>query len=433
METNSRLISVFLVLILVSVTSYSIAETLNISPNFTIATNIANPITSEMPGKSALGFDGTNYLLVSCRADFASTNIFGVQISIDGEILNTFPIANINPVYGCTNQRPSVAFDGTNYLVVFSRVTENGSTEIAGTLVSPSGTVNNGLEGFSIISDVSDAPDVAFDGSNYLVVSAKYNDNTLHDIYGARVNTDGHVLGEFLIFSAQGGQVMSSIAFDGSNYLVIWSDTRSGSPVGPDADIYGARVAPTGTVLDPEGIPISTAQGAQEWPRIIFDGKNYFAVWEDTRNGPEVFPPVLDIFGTRITPAGVVLDGNTDTGGIAINTHPLPQQHPIASFDGKNYVVAWEMSFFYDPPVGIYAARVSTDGFLLDGPPDAGGILISQPSAYASIFDWPNLFSSNKNLLLNWNNNSLEGEDILGVLISPNVLRIGPWLMLLLD
>src|SRR5207244_1699991 len=84
--------------------------------------------------------------------------------------------------------------------------------------------------------------------------------NSLHDIFGARVTTAGQVLDEFPIFTAPGGQVLPSVAFDGVNYLVIWSDTRSGSPVGPDADIFGARVTPAGSVLDSEGIPISTAQ-----------------------------------------------------------------------------------------------------------------------------------------------------------------------------
>jgi len=438
MKTKRQLLSVIIVLLFVSSTGYAIAKTLNISTQFTIATDVSAANSDTMsPGKPALGFDGINYLLVSCREDVTSASIFGVRISIDGEILNNFPIANINPIYGCAGRRPSIAFDGTNYLVVFNRVTETGSTEIAGAIVSQSGAVSNDLEGFSIISDASDAPVVAFDGVNYLVVTTKFNNNTFQDIYGAMVNTDGQVLSEFPISSASGSEIMSTIAFDGSNYLIVWSDTRNESLEMSDADIYGARVTPTGTVLDPEGIPISTAQGIQEWPQIIFDGKNYFTVWEDTRNGPEDFPPALDIFGTRITPDGVVLDDNIDTGGIAINTHSRPQLHPTASFDGKNYVVAWEMSYFYDLPVGIYAARVSNDGFLLDIPPDAGGILISQPTAYASTFVWPSSFSSGNNILLTWIDNrqvSDEGKDIYGVLINPTSGNINmSWLMLLLE
>ena len=155
---------------------------------------------------------------------------------------------------------------------------------------------------------------------------------------------------------------------------------------------------------------------------IIFDGNNYFAVWDDDRSDPGAFDPAFDIFGTRITPNGIVLDGPTDTGGIAINSRPGPQQHPVVSFDGTKYIVSWEMSYFYDPPVGIYTARVSTDGILIDGPPEIGGILISQPSSYASRLVWPSSFSSGNNFLLTWIDNrevSGEAKDIYGVLIYP--------------
>jgi len=408
-----------------------VPEDLNISPEFTIASGVtlANSDTTT-PGRPAIAFDGTNYLAVSCREVTSPAGIFGVIVSGQGVVLETFHIANINPVFGCQGQRPSVAFDGTNYLVAFSGVTDTGSSAIVGVRVTPSGTVLDGPEGFTILSGVADAAAVAFDGTNYLVVSVKFNNDTLHDIVGATVNTAGQVLNEFPIFTAPGGQVLPSIAFDGVNYLVLWSDTRSGSPVGPDADIYGTRVTPGEVVLEPEGIPISTAPGIQEWPHVIFDGTNYFAVWEDTRNDPDVFPPRLDIFGTRITPAGTLLDGPSDTGGIAINTAAFPKQHPTVAFDGTYYFVTWEASFFYDPPVGIFAARVSTAGQLVDGAPDAEGIPISQPSCFTCRLVLPNVLFNGKNLLLAWVNNSeLSGtaKDIAGVLISPAAPTIVPF------
>src|SRR5262245_51648111 len=47
-------------------------------------------------------------------------------------------------------------------------------------------------------------------------------------------------------------EVAHQVAFDGTNYLVVWEDWRS--PRGPD--IWGARFAPDGTRLDPGGIRI---------------------------------------------------------------------------------------------------------------------------------------------------------------------------------
>ena len=66
----------------------------------------------------------------------------------------------------------------------------------------------------------------------------------------------------------------TAAAFDGTNFLVVWSDARHGS------DIYGARVRPDGSVLDVTGIP---DRAWSPWPGnkpdVTFDGVNYLVVW----------------------------------------------------------------------------------------------------------------------------------------------------------
>lgn len=69
---------------------------------------------------------------------------------------------------------------------------------------------------------------------------------------------------------AAGDQLHVAVAFDGSNYLVVWEDHRSSG-----SDIYGARVTPAGTVLDPGGIAISAGSGDQINPAAAFDGTNF--------------------------------------------------------------------------------------------------------------------------------------------------------------
>ncbi|MCX8015396.1 MAG: hypothetical protein N2748_05185, partial [candidate division WOR-3 bacterium] len=55
-------------------------------------------------------------------------------------------------------------------------------------------------------------------------------------------------------------------------------------------------------VLDPAGIAISTASYGQYSPSVAFDGTNYLVVWED-RTGD-----FSDIYGARVSQAGQVID-----------------------------------------------------------------------------------------------------------------------------
>jgi hypothetical protein len=93
-------------------------------------------------------------------------------------------------------------------------------------------------------------------------------------------------------------QLAPDASFDGANFLVVWEDARNAITW----DIYGARVTPGGSVLD-SGIAISPAEGDQGFPAVGFDDANFLIAWEDFRSGID-----YDIYGARVTPAGVVSD-----------------------------------------------------------------------------------------------------------------------------
>jgi hypothetical protein len=269
--------------------------------------------------------------------------------------------------------------------------------------------VLDGPSGFQISTSLPGASSnfssaLAFDGVNYLVVWNKFVvDN--YEIFGRLVTPAGQVLDEFGIFSAPGEQVYPSIAFDGTNYLVAWRDTRTGSGPSEDTDIYGIRVTPSGGVLDPGGIAIVTAPGFQgDQPQIAFDGTNYFVVWSDG-----------GIMGRRISTDGTLLGGPADSEGIAITT--ISSSHnPTVAFDGTDFMVAWAVgSYPIFPPAGIFAARVSTDGILLDGPPEELGLSISGSPPSGSYFADPVNISGGRNLLLTW----VSPTETTGVFIFP--------------
>jgi hypothetical protein len=143
-------------------------------------------------------------------------------------------------------------------------------------------------------------PSVAFDGTNYLVAWRDGGANA-SDIYGTRIDQSGHVIdtNNIAISTAPGIQDAPSVAFDGANYLVVWGDERSSI----EADIYCARINPSGVILDTTGMPISTATGIQSQPFVAYDGTDYIVVWQDARNGP-----FFDLYGAKIDTSGQVID-----------------------------------------------------------------------------------------------------------------------------
>lgn len=292
--------------------------------------------------------DGTNHLVV--WEDFRSASrpdIYCARVHQSGNVLDSMGIAVSIGANGQTH--PDVAFDGTNYLVVWSDNRSSLTLDIYAARIDQSGVV---LDSSSImVSPDAYLPAVAFDGTNYLVVWEKDS-----DIYGARMNQVGIVLDPdaIAIVTNDNHQWSPSIAFDGINYLVVWSDQYLlGRPY---SDIYGARVNQAGIVLDSNGFAITTAAYDQQYPCVAFDGTNYLVVWEDDRLGSDP-----DIFGSRVTPSGVVIV----PGGIAISTAAYAQKHPKIAFDGTNYLVVWEdWRNGTDPE--IYGARVAQTGAVLD-------------------------------------------------------------------
>ena len=406
---RSHVLSITLVLLmLASLRSFALSPlTLAILPEVTLATNVANADSDvTKPGLPGVASDGTNYLVLSCRYDNPPLGLFGVLVSSEGAVLNSFFITDAGQF-----ANPSAAFDGTNYLIVFQR---DGS--IYGFRVSPSGNTLDGPEGFLISTGSSNwKPNAAFDGTNYLVVWDKFTTN--YGVYGSRIATSGQVFGEFPIFAAPGEQVLSTVTFGAGNYFVVWRDTPDGS--GPDStsDIYGTRVSPEGRVLDPAGIPVCTAPGVQDQPQVTTDGQNYFVDWADGRELDSSF----HIYGTRVSPGGLLLDGPSDTGGININDSFADQVPGGLCFDGSAFFVTW-WDYSYVSPVGIYGARVSTTGLLSDGPATDLGIQLATPEDNVNILVNPNPASNGQSVLIPYvQNNQYSGEtkSILAQLLIP--------------
>ena len=127
------------------------------------------------------------------------------------------------------------------------------------------------------------APAVAY-GQNYLVVWAHPGDTTT-SIRGTRVDSAGTVIDPAGIPIAEDPlwHWDPAVASNGSDFLVAWKDDDLST-----GQIDAARVTADGTVLDPNGIHISAA-GSVNYPAVAWDGTNYFVVWQDSSTGQTTF------------------------------------------------------------------------------------------------------------------------------------------------
>ena len=335
----------------------------------------------------AMAFDGTNFLVVWEDSRSGTQDIFGARVTPSGTMLDRRGFA-VAPQEFTDQRSPAVAFDGTNFLVVWED-SRSGTQDIFGARVTPGGKVLDADGSFLTISDAAGdqtSPAVAFNGTNHLVAWSDFRNGSTSDIRAARVTPAGNVLDAsatgFAVSSAAGDQSSPAVDFDGTNHLVVWSDFRNGSA----SDIYGARVTPGAAVLDTAaaGFAVSTAPSVQSFPAVAFDGTRHLAVWRDLRHGASN----SDIYGTRVSVAGQVLDGAAT--GIAIADEPKNQSSPTVAANGP-FLVAWRdrRSTTFD----VYGARVNgANGAVLDatGFVVAGGPTAEQSPALARALgdDW---------------------------------------------
>ena len=243
---------------------------------------------------------------------------------------------------GSSQFAPAVAWDGTNFLVVWEDDRSDSSGDIYGARVSATGVVLDPA-GIPIATAPNQqiAPAVVWDGTNFLVVWQDARSATI-DVYGARVSAAGGVLDPagIPISTAANNQIAPALAWDGSDFLVVWQ--------GP-LHVSGARVSGAGAVLDPSGIDISPTTGSQASPTLAWNGSEFLVVWQDL--GAD-----FDIAGARVTVAGAVLDPT----GIPISTAIHDQKAPAVASWGHDFFVVWQdrRSGSWD----IYGAGVSTGG-----------------------------------------------------------------------
>lgn len=256
---------------------------------------------------------------------------------------------------------PSVAVHSAGWFAVWEDLRTGGPSLAIGTPISAAGAVadatgivvsrTNANEQNAAISNTPTQQFVVWADSRALgnnIVGVRYN-----GVGGARLDAAA-----LTVSNGAGDQAFPAVVFDGTNYVVVWSDAR-----GATRDIYATAFTTSGTVVTPAGVAVSTATGDQTLPDVAAGGGVALAVWMDRQGG------TFDIYGA------ILSGGALQAGPFVISAAASDQDTPAVAFDPNsgNFVVVW--SDKRGPGTGgdIRAARVTTAGAVLD----ANSVLIS--------------------------------------------------------
>lgn len=270
---------------------------------------------------------------------------------VSGSGVPTYP-AGLVASLGLYDQRDyAVAYNGSEYAVVWAQTT-NGASHVWGARLSRNGTLltPNPVSITLNVGGTQSQPDIAWNGTNYLLVWAHDSGAGL-DIKGCRLRSDLSSVDAvpITICSATEDQARPCVASGGGAFLVAWEDSRNAISPYYYTDIFGALVSSGGSVTP---LPAAVSLGAanQLKPRAASDGSAYLVVWEDYRAG------YSRVYGTKVTSAGVV----QHTSGIAFPQTSYIETKPQVCFGGGNYFVVW--SDWYS----ITGCRVNTAGTVID-------------------------------------------------------------------
>ena len=208
-----------------------------------------------------------------------------------------------------------------------------------------------------------------------------------------------------ILLTAQRGQYMPSVAFDGTTYLAAWTEavqTVPGWNSGAGPQIFAHRLSPTGALLGGTSFELNPSTAVGLSPRLVGNSGFFSSAWDTWGSKlagaakiSDADPPVVMPYAPAYTPpaaaplafAMIAEDAQTTlawTGystnsiaQLASPTWPTPlnfgqntgQMGGIAlACDAGEYIVLWNAPG--DPGERVvYGARVSPDMALLDSAP----------------------------------------------------------------
>lgn len=190
------------------------------------------------------------------------------------------------------NLRSPMVWNGQDYAVVWSNYSDgrvhfqrfyaDGTPEAAAAAFDTSTNINS-----------YQSPALVWNGSGYGVAYiGQEGGDTYDQVYFARLDADGNMIGSPLKASFVGqtetaGCMQPALAWNGSDYVIVWVDNRNSGSTG--SDIMTTVVRPDGAILQSgtyHDINVCNASYNQLAPAVAWNTGlgGYEIVWQDFRN-----------------------------------------------------------------------------------------------------------------------------------------------------
>lgn len=230
---------------------------------------------------------------------------------------------------------------GLHVSILFRR--EPNNNELLAYVVRPDGSVWGQFSPQG--PNQQHAPVVVSDGAGYLVAWSEERDGS-NIVYAVRTDPDGNPLPPGPLAGGEGYDVHA--AYSSGVFLLIWARD--------DFSILGRRLSGNGSWLDPAPVVLRTSAFH---PAVASSSSNFLFAWDMTTTEGLVNQ---EVHGTFL---GInALPGSGPSFKIS-NFGPRIQSSPEITFNGSNYVVAWnayQLGFFYS---FVAWRSISPDGELL--------------------------------------------------------------------
>jgi hypothetical protein len=267
-----------------------------------VVQDLGSIAAADVESHPDVAFNGTNYLVVwdHWYGD-DDHDILGQFISKSGDRVGTN--FNIDGSFADSTD-PTITAAGSTFFVAWQD-NRGGNPDIYGRRIASTGLpMDTASVPIATSTKTESDADVAWNGTNYLVVYELAFTATDSDVYARLVGADGTPLGtQQTIHNTDANEVSPAVASNGTDFLVVWADGRSASSA---YDVYGARVGAGGSVVTTD-IKVGVAKGSQGLPSVAWNGE-YLVAWIDSRATGD--PYDNDVYAARVSGTGTVLDPN---------------------------------------------------------------------------------------------------------------------------